>query len=114
MIHLDFNLRLPSWNEVISKDRTNRFLGAKMKKETQESIYWLLMSQKAPKLISVGKLVFTFTSPNTKRDLDGFCIKPVLDAFVQYGLIEDDSVKYIDNIEFKWVKGPDSFSVDIY
>ena len=74
--------RLPSLNEYINAERSNRYKGAKLKKDPiNVSIRWY--------------------EKDSRRDADNvfFAVKFILDSLVSYGIIENDSQKYIKTID---------------
>lgn len=87
--------RLPSLNEYINAERTNRFIAAKMKKEFTE-----LVAFHCSKLKPYSEPVWvscTWHEPNQRRDLDNvyFGVKFLLDGIVKAGAIPDDSQKWV-------------------
>lgn len=99
--------RLPSLNDYILKNRTNRFAGAKMKKEVEELIMWEIKSQIKGSFDSEKVIVrIHWVEANKKRDLDNICSakKFILDSLVSAGVLKGDGWKYIACFE-------ESFSV---
>lgn len=94
---IEIPLKLPSCNEYIDACRRNKYVGAKMKKETQEQIIPYLL--KLPKINNPIKITFTWVEDNKRRDLDGICFakKFILDALVQAGVLKDDNRKIVTN-----------------
>jgi len=97
--------RLPGLNEIINANRTNRFVGAKLKKEFSETIAWSCKAQKIKPI--KGRLFFQFRwyEKNRKRDPDNFTSggrKLILDALQMAGVLENDGwniVGWVDNWE---------------
>jgi Holliday junction resolvase RusA-like endonuclease len=87
---VEIPLKLPSCNNYINACRYNRYAGAKMKKDIQNSIAPYLME--LPKLHKV-KIGFTWQEGNKRRDLDGICFgkKFILDTLVELGKLKDDN-----------------------
>ena len=96
--------KLPSLNEVINKNRTNRYAGAKMKKDIENRIS--LYIQKA---LSDGTLhkqnvpceiVIWWFEKTKKRDVDNIqsAQKFILDALKNNNILIDDSQKYVKQV----------------
>lgn len=98
-------LKLPSCNEYIGACRRNRFLGAKMKRETQDNIAWFI--QGLPAFENPVKIHFHWIEKTSRRDLDGisFGKKFILDALVENGKLKDDSQKYVRGFTDTFEKG---------
>lgn len=112
--------KLPSLNEVISKDRTNRFAGAAYKKDTER-----IISRYITKALETGELKPVTTSctvridwheKTKRRDADNIqsSQKFILDALVSAGVLPDDSRKYVTQIYHHIIDGDeDKVSVTI-
>lgn len=98
--------RLPSLNEYINAERSNRYKGAKLKKDTERLIK--LYITKSHKLGTIRKVSnypinvsIRWYEKDSRRDADNvfFAVKFILDSLVSYGIIENDSQKYIKTID---------------
>lgn len=89
------DMKLPSFNEYINAERTNRFQAAKMKKNLEEQISWFL--RKLPHFEKRIKIDFIWIEENSKRDPDNLCFnkKFILDSMVKLGIITNDNRKYV-------------------
>jgi len=89
------DMKLPSLNDYIRACRSNKFLGAKMKKDIEEQIHYFLLTM--PKYNKPIKIHFTWVEGNKKRDLDNICFakKFILDAMQKYGKLENDNRNYV-------------------
>lgn len=93
--------KLPSLNDVIEANRTNRFMGAKFKREIEEAIGWSIRSALTRKTLYKPKKAvivrFTWTEPNRRRDCDNIASakKFILDALVKMRVLENDTQKYV-------------------
>ena len=93
--------KLPSLNDVIAINRTNRFQGAKFKREIEELIGWSIRSALTRKTLYKPKKAvivrFTWTEPNRRRDCDNIASakKFILDALVNMKVLENDTQKYV-------------------
>lgn len=94
----EINRRLPSLNEYTQACRTNRFIGAKMKDETETDIWVEIKQQlKAKTITNPVKIHFTWIEENKKRDLDNICFakKFILDALVKANILQNDTQNYV-------------------
>jgi len=87
---------LPTLNQYINAERTNRFMAAKMKKDAEKDLLWQL---KAYKFRLEGKYRFHFTwyRKNSRTDPDNICAarKFVMDSLVKSGVLLDDKWKHV-------------------
>lgn len=85
--------QLPNLNDYTKACRTNKFAGAKMKKDA-EKIVSAYISQQLKGVQFPGKvrIYFTWYEPNRRRDIDNvaFAKKFVLDALVSAGVLKSD------------------------
>lgn len=88
-------MKLPSFNEYINVERTNRFKAAKMKKDLEEQISWFLT--KLPHFEKRIRIDFYWIEENYKRDADNLAFnkKFILDAMVKMGILTNDNRKYV-------------------
>ena len=90
--------RLPSLNEYTKACRTNKYIGAKLKDETEINIWADIKQQlKSLKITSPVKIHFTWIEENKKRDLDNICFakKFILDALVKSNVLKNDTHNYV-------------------
>lgn len=95
--------KLPSLNEVVSKNRANRYMGATMKRQVQELIGWYIkLAQKRGEVHPVEEceISITWHERTKRRDVDNIqsAQKFILDAMVEQKLLPDDSRKYVKQI----------------
>lgn len=97
--------KLPSLNEYVRACRANRYAGARFKEEVEELIGWSIkQAQTAGKLPSMGdtpcKIYINWNERTKKRDIDNIqsAQKFILDALQTYGVIKNDSRKYVKQI----------------
>lgn len=91
-------MRLMGLNEFIRANRSNKYLGAKCKKQEQEFIKIYIRQQLGN--IKIEKPVqgkFIWIEENKKRDLDNICFakKFILDSLVELGTLKDDNRKMV-------------------
>lgn len=91
--------KLPSLNEYIEAERTNRYKAAKMKKEAEELIIWQIKQMKPIK--SKIRIKFTWHEEKKRRDPDNvrFAAKFVLDAMQKCGKLPNDNASWIDGFD---------------
>lgn len=93
--------RLPGLNEVIGANRTNKHVGARLKRDTEEIISFYILNA-----VNNGKLKpiqgsctvnFDWCEKTKKRDVDNIqsSQKFVLDALQKTGIIPNDSQRYV-------------------
>lgn len=85
---------LPTHNQYIENERSNRFLAAKVKKETQDYICSCIPDD-APCFPGCVVVWFDWIRPDMRSDKDNvsFAKKFILDALQQAGVIKKDSWK---------------------
>lgn len=85
---------LPTLNQYVNKERTNRFMAAKIKRETQERIISCL-DDDAPCFPGCVTVWFEWIRPDMRSDKDNvaFAKKFVLDALQEAGIITNDKWK---------------------
>ena len=89
------NMKLPSLNDYIKACRSNKYVGAKFKKQVENDISWFLL--KMPTFDKPIKIHFIWVESNKKRDLDNiaFAKKFILDTMVKMGKLKDDNRNYV-------------------
>ena len=99
--------RLPGLNEVNNANRSNRYVGAKLKKETDEMLQLYIKNQCKYRFNKIT-ISFVWYEPNRKRDFDNICSakKFILDALVKCEVIPNDGWKQLEPIMC------DEFAVD--
>lgn len=96
--------KLPSLNDVIRKDRSNKFAGAVYKKDTEK-----IISRYITKALETGELKpvsepctlrIDWYEKTRRRDADNIqsSQKFILDALVSNGVLPDDSRRYVTQI----------------
>jgi len=98
---------LPSLNQYIAAMNRNRYVGAKMKRDSTEIVRWTAFEQKLSVRTEPVYFHFHWVMKNKRMDLDNvaFAKKFILDGLIEAGVLYDDSQK--------WVKGfKDTFEVD--
>lgn len=99
---------LPSLNEYIAAERTNRHIAAKMKREQQDRIAWHIKASKLERIEKPVTILYTYHEPTRRRDKDNIAAiahKFVQDALVATGILRGDGWKHIKGFS-------DRFEVD--
>lgn len=95
--------RLPSLNEVIREGRANRYGAASQKAKLQKAIGYCIAQSGIRPIEEPCIIVCKFYEQNKKRDADNVksAVKFIQDALVQYGILKNDSQRYVvDTISF--------------
>lgn len=103
MIKIKIDYKLDTWNQTIAYNRANKFIGARQKKEEMNIIRMFLLN--TPKITKYPiKLNCIWHTSNLGSDLDNKSLKAVLDTMQKYGIIENDNIKHIPQINHRAVK----------
>ena len=99
--------KLDGLNQIIKANRTSKYLGAKVKKENEDTIIKAIKACKIQPESSPVFLKFRWVEPNKKRDMDNIASakKMVLDALVRSGILENDGWQNIAGFS-------DTFEID--
>lgn len=99
-------------NEYINAERRNKFIAAKIKRESTYAISMMLLGQ--PKIQTPCGLKFTWTIPNKRRDADNisFACKYILDGMVKAKIIPNDNLTHITSLHHEFIIG-DKIAVEI-
>ena len=101
--------KLPSLNEYIEAERTNRHMAAKIKRDTDQLICMHLARMK--RIEKKVRIRFVWYEQNARRDPDNvaFAKKFILDAMQKCGKLKNDNAKWIagfeDAFEYGGVQG---------
>lgn len=112
--------RLPSLNDYVLANRSYRYAGASMKKrvekQIQESIEKAVNSGQLKRVTKypVG-LKITWYEPTKRRDIDNivFAVKFIQDALVSTGVLENDSQRYISELNHTVLIDPKNPRVEV-
>lgn len=94
--------RLDGLNEYTKACRSNAYVGNKMKMENELIIKAAIKKAILSPISKYPvKLIIDWYEPNRKRDIDNitFATKFILDSLVKTKILQDDSQKYINEIE---------------
>lgn len=91
-------LKLDNWNTIIGQCRQNKYLANKHKKDEMKSISYFI--RRIPKIEKYPiRLTFTWHIKSLISDLDNKSIKSILDCMQNLDIIENDNIKYINEIK---------------
>jgi len=89
---------LTDLNSYLKAMNNNRFVGAKVKKQDTEYVYWCCKQQKIPPVKDYPvKILFRWFSKDNRKDIDNvaFSKKFILDGLVIAKVLENDSRKFV-------------------
>lgn len=98
------NRQLPSLNDVISKNRANRYLGAKFKAEIEEAIGWdikqALTKGELKPVTTPCEIHINWHEKAKRRDVDNIqsSQKFILDALVKNGVLPNDNRRWVRQV----------------
>lgn len=106
-------VKFPSLNDYVNAERSNRFMGAKMKKYYTDYVTQLLLEESWESFDKPVAISFEWYEANQKRDPDNiiFAKKFILDGMVKAGLIPNDTQKYVLAFDDSWTVLPDHIGV---
>lgn len=84
-------------NDLITANRRNRYAGAKLKKDTQEAILYVLRPQAKRSFTEKVSVQVLFYEPDKRRDEDNVLsgMKFIFDAMQEVGIIENDNPSHL-------------------
>lgn len=108
--------KFPTINEYIKALNNNRYVGANLKRDCEESAMW---SMSGIKHLRFDKVIlhYRFFEPNQKRDKDNvfaFTTKVVQDAMQELGMIDNDGWKNIENFTHDFFVDKDNPRIEVY
>ena len=103
MIKIVIDYKLDNQNDTIGYNRASKYIGASQKKKEMNIIKIFLM--KTPKIEKYPiKLNCIWHTTNFGSDLDNKSLKAVLDQMQEMGILKNDNIKHIREINHKAVK----------
>lgn len=97
----------PSLNKLINTARSNRYAANTEKQKWTKKAKQCCEEQGVVPFSTKVWLSVEITYSTTASDFDNLiaCLKPILDGMVKAGVLEDDSLKYIESsVYFKFTK----------
>ena len=104
---IEIPLKLPSLNEYTRANRSNQYIGARMKKITEYEICFFI--NRLPKFEKPIRITFIWVEKDKRRDYDNiaFAKKFILDALQKCGKLENDNRKWVTGFTDKFELGKD-------
>lgn len=98
---------LPDLNEFIKATNKHRIIGANLKKEADETVYYASIKHRGHAIEPPYRFAFKWVLKDKRKDYDNvaFAKKFVLDGLQQAGIIEQDSQKFVKGFS-------DDFEID--
>lgn len=96
---------LTDLNTYINKERTNKFMAHKIKKEETEIIAMLCKVQRLEPMESPVNILYQFYCKNKKKDksnIAAMAIKSIEDGIVTAGVLTNDGWKDISGFQTEW------------
>lgn len=92
---------MPSLNDYVAAERSNRFLGARMKRDETERARAAAVSQGVPHFVGPVTVRFLWIERTRRRDLDNvaFAKKFVLDGLVAAGILDGDGQRVVVGLQ---------------
>lgn len=89
---------VPSLNDYIRAERSNRFIAAKLKADIQDRLGWELKPRPEKPLETVADLTVAFILKDRRKDWDNvmFGLKFIQDALVEARILKDDSPAWLN------------------
>ena len=109
--------KLPSLNDVIAKNRANKYLGAKFKADIEEVIGWAIKQAIVMKTLKPVKnpcvIYIDWHEATKKRDVDNVqsSQKFILDAMVKNGILPNDNRRWVKQVRHELIDDNDDFVV---
>ena len=95
--------KLDNWNETININRRNRYAAADRKKKESKIVSAFLLNTPKIKKYPI-KINCLWHVSNINSDLDNKSLKVVLDTMQKVGILENDNIKHIPEINHKAIK----------
>ena len=108
--------KLPGMNEYTAANRSNAYIGARMKKDCQRDVELALHSQGICHPKEPVKLVYRWYEKNRRRDMDNvaaFGMKVIQDALVGAGVLSDDGWKDIKGFDHTFHVDPKEPRIEV-
>lgn len=107
-MRFEFHYKFENLNDIICNSRANVYKANNIKKKEMSYVASKIKNLKPIEEYPV-KITAIWHVKDKRRDLDNMVLKNVLDAFVKEGILKNDSLKYINEIDYKAVVDNDIF-----
>ena len=96
-------MKLSNWNDIINQCRRNKYGANSHKKAEMKAISYYLY--KLPRIEKYPvRMSFIWHIKSVISDLDNKSVKSILDCMQNIGKLENDNIKYINEINHKAIK----------
>lgn len=95
--------KLDNWNDTINVNRRNKYAAASKKKKEMDIVRNFLIGKSKITKYPI-RLNCVWHVKNVGSDLDNKSLKAVLDSMQEVGILENDNIKHIPEINHKAVK----------
>lgn len=96
-------MKLSNWNDIIKQCRGNKYGANSHKKAEMRAISYCL--NKIPKIEKYPvRISFRWHIKSVVSDLDNKSVKSILDCMQKMGKLENDNIKYINEINYVAIK----------
>jgi len=104
---------LPTLNEYINAERSNKYGAAKMKKDATNMVAWQAKTQ-VRRIEGLNDFTFIWTEPTKRKDPDNIAsgVKYIFDGLIRAGIMDNDGWSQVNSITHQFVHG-DSQSVEV-
>lgn len=112
---LVYHGKLPSLNEVINRNRANKYAGAQLKALLTQQMAWTFKIQGKP-ITDPCCILISFYEPNKRRDIDNIhaSTKFILDALVMAGILKNDTQRYVTDVAHEVKHGREKIEVRLF
>ena len=104
------DLKLKNLNETINESRRNYYLANKSKQKEMKEIGYFLIGVKPIEKYPI-KINCEWHVKNIASDIDNKILKNVLDSMQKMGILENDNIKHINEINNKAIKDDKDYLV---
>jgi len=96
--------KMPGMNKLVNTNRTNKYAGAKLKKDLTDKVYWTIKAAGCKPAEDPTDIEIEYYEPNKRRDPDNIltAIKFILDGMVKAEILKNDGWKNIRSIREDW------------
>ena len=102
-MRIEIDLKLFNWNDTINHCRYNKYSANNIKQKEMQEIGYFLRGIKPIKKYPI-KINCEWHIKNVNSDLDNKSLKSVLDQMQEMGILENDNIKHITEINHKAIK----------
>lgn len=102
------DLKLDNWNDTINRCRANKYDANTHKQKEMRNIALFLRKMKKIEKYPV-KINCYWHIKSSNSDLDNCSLKSVLDCMQKIGILENDNINHINEINYKAIKDKEDY-----